>query len=192
MAVLDGGRLPRGDVAEVVGSAHLLLTVLAASQGQEWVAVVGMPSLGFLAAYEVGLDLEHTVVVPDVRGRGGESIGALLDGMAYVVVGPQVQLTAGERRQLRARARDRDSGLVATGPWENAGQRLHVTAHRWSGADAGAGYLRRCLLEVDRWARGRTEAWHLTLPAVGPDGSVAAGTARPRAATAGSPLRVVG
>lgn len=192
MAVLDGGRLPRGDVAEVVGSAHLLLALLAVSQGEEWVAVVGMPSLGLLAAHEVGINLEHTAVVPDVHGRGAEAVGALLDGMAYVVVGPDVQLTAGERRQLRARTRDRSSGLVATRQWENAGQRLHVTAHRWSGVDAGAGFLRRCRLEVDRWTRGRTGAWDLTLPAVRPDGSVTAGTARPRTAAAVSPLRVVG
>ena len=163
-AILDGGRLPVGAASVVAGSRSLLLALLAASQQDgDWLAVVGMPTLGLLAAVDAGVAPDRLAIVPDVAGRGAETVAALVDGMAYVVVGPAAGLTPAERRQLTARARERGSGVVATAEWEHAALRLDAAA-RWSGVDAGAGYLKRCELDVDRKARGHTERWTLTLP----------------------------
>lgn len=194
VAIVDGGRLPVGAASVVSGSTSLLLALLAASQhGEDWIALVGMPELGLLAAVDAGAAIDRLVVVPDVAGRGAETIAALLDGMAYVVAGPATGLTPADRRRLTARARDRGSGIVSTGEWEHAALRLHATA-RWSGVDAGAGYLRRCELDVDRQGRGRPEHWTLTLPMPDLDWSTPAQPGAARRTDAGRqprPLRAV-
>lgn len=194
-AILDGGRLPIGTASVVAGSKSLLLALLAASQhAGDWLAVVGLPDLGLLAAADAGIALDRLIIVPDVAGRGAETVAALLDGMAYVVAGPATGLTPADRRRLTARARDRGSGIVATAEWEHAALRLHASA-RWSGVDAGAGYLKHCELDVDRRAQGRPERWTLTLPM--PEGD-AFNPAKPGAARRaapgrrGAPLRAVG
>lgn len=194
VAVLDEGRLPIGAASVVSGSSSLLLALLAASQQDgDWIAVVGMPELGLLAAVDAGVAIDRLVVVLDVAGRGAETIAALLDGMAYVVAGPAAGLAPADRRRLTARARERGSGIVSTGEWEHAALRLHATA-RWSGVDAGAGYLKRCELDVDRQGRGRPERWTLTLPMpqTDPFNPADPGAARRvSGARRGAPLRAV-
>jgi len=193
-AILDDGRLPRGAASVVTGSASLLLALLATSQGSsDWLAVVGAPDLGMLAATDAGVALERVALVPRAGDDPAGVVAALLDGMTYVVVGPDARLTASERRRLLARARERGSGLVAVGAWEHAAVRLDVVAHRWAGADAGDGYLRRCDLDVARTARGVTDRWTLTLPT--PGSSLVEpieGQARPAGQAQRTPLRLVG
>ncbi|MBE9924840.1 hypothetical protein G8C93_02900 [Cellulosimicrobium cellulans] len=193
-AILDDGRLPRGAASVVAGSTSLLLALLATSQGSsDWLAMVGAPDLGMLAAADAGVALERVALVPRAGDDPAGVVAALLDGMTYVVVGPDARLTVSERRRLLARARERGSGLVAVGPWEQAAVRLEVVRHRWSGTDAGGGYLRRCELSVARTAHGVTDRWTLTLPT--PGGllvDATKGEARPAAAQRRTPLRLVG
>ncbi|WP_175010198.1 hypothetical protein [Cellulosimicrobium sp. TH-20] len=193
-AILDDGHLPRGAASAVTGSTSLLLALLATSQGSsDWLAVVGAPNLGMLAAADAGIALERVALVPRAGDDPAGVVAALLDGMTYVVVGPDAWLAASERRRLLARARERSSGLVAVGVWEHAAVRLDVVAHRWAGTDAGGGYLRRCELDVARTARGVTDRWTLTLPA--PGGLLVEpveGQARPAASIRRGPLRLVG
>ncbi|MFF8345769.1 hypothetical protein ACF049_05405 [Cellulosimicrobium funkei] len=193
-AILDDGRLPRGAASVVTGSTSLLLALLATSQGSsDWLAVVGAPDLGMLAAADAGVALERVALVPRAGDDPAGVVAALLDGMTYVVAGPDARLTASERRRLLARARERGSGLVTVGEWEQAAVRLDVVAHRWSGTNAGDGYLRRCELDVARTARGITDRWTLTLPT---PGSLLVdpvkGQARPAARARHAPLRLVG
>ncbi|TFF04408.1 hypothetical protein [Cellulosimicrobium funkei] len=194
-AILDEGRLPRGAASVVTGSASLLLALLATSQGTlDWLAVVGAPGLGMLAAADAGVALERVALVPRAGDDPAGVVAALIDGMTYVVVGPDARLTASERRRLLARARERGSGLVSVSPWEQAAVRLDVVEHRWSGVDGGGGYLRRCELDVARTARGVTDRWTVTLPMpAGPLVDSVAGHARPAAPPARrGPLRLVG
>ncbi|SMF13381.1 hypothetical protein L603_002800000490 [Cellulosimicrobium cellulans J34] len=193
-AILDGGRLPRGAASVVTGSTSLLLALLAMSQGSsDWLAVVGAPDLGMLAAADAGVALDRVALVPRAGDDPAGVVAALLDGMTYVVIGPDAWLTAPEHRRLLARARERGSGLVAVSPWEHAAVRLDVVTHRWGGTDAGDGYLRRCELDVARTARGTTDRWTLTLPT---PGSLLVdpleGQARPAAQVRRAPLRLVG
>ena len=192
-ALLDDGVLPAGAVSVVSGSTSLLLALLAMSQGSaQWVAFVGMPDLGLLAAADAGLDLDRVALVPTVGADAATVVAALLDGFSYVAVGPGLALAPSGRRRLLARARERDAALVSTHPWEQAAVRLDVTARRWSGVDRGGRYLRRCELDVARTARGATQAWTLTLPTPG-DVLVEPieGSARPLVARRGG-LRLVG
>ncbi|MFJ2521364.1 hypothetical protein ACIOWF_20545 [Cellulosimicrobium cellulans] len=193
-AILDDGRLPRGAASVVTGSTSLLLALLATSQGaSDWLAVVGAPDVGMLAAADAGVALERVALVPRAGEDPAGVVAALLDGMTYVVVGPDARLTAPERRRLLARARERGSGLVGVSAWEQAVVRIDVVAHRWSGPCAGGGYLRRCELDVARTAHGATDRWTLTLPTPGgPVVDAIKGQARPAAAQRRAPLRLVG
>ncbi|WP_170963551.1 hypothetical protein [Cellulosimicrobium cellulans] len=190
--ILEGGRLPRGAASVITGSTSLLLALLAMSQGSsDWVAVAGAPDIGMLAAADAGVTLERVALVPRAGEDPSGVVAALLDGMAYVVIGPEVRLTASERRRLLARARERGSGLISVSEWEHAAVRLAVTSRRWSGIDRGDGYLRRCELDVARGARGVTDRWTLTLPS--PAGllvEAVEGEARP-VASRRAPLRLV-
>jgi hypothetical protein len=52
-AIHDDGRLPRGAASVITGSTSLLLALLATSQGtSDWIAIVGAPDIGMLAATE--------------------------------------------------------------------------------------------------------------------------------------------
>ncbi|MFE6234232.1 hypothetical protein [Cellulosimicrobium sp. NPDC057862] len=93
-AILDGGRLPRGAASVVTGSTSLLPALLATSQGSsEWLAVEGAPDLGMLAAADAGVALERVALVPRAGDDPAGVVAALLDGMTYVVVGPDTWLT---------------------------------------------------------------------------------------------------
>ncbi|MFJ2301062.1 hypothetical protein [Oerskovia paurometabola] len=195
-AILEGGRLPVGTASVVQGSTSLLLALLAllaqSQRSTDWVAVVGAPSLGYLAAAQAGISLERLAVIPHAGEDPAGVVAALLDGMRYVVVGPAVALSASERRRLLARARERGTGLISTREWEQAAVRLDVDTHRWSGVDHGSSYLRRCELEVTRTLRGNTDRWTLTLPSPGSSlGPGQAGQARPRRSSEPAPLRLV-
>ncbi len=167
-AILVDGRFPAGSVSVLEGSTTLLLALLAASQRQaDWCAVAAFPDLGLLAASDAGVSLERLAVVPSLGAQQVECLGALLDGFTTVVVGPDAALTRSERARLLARARARDAALVSVRPWEQAALRIQVTAHRWAGPDRGAGYLRRCDLDVTRQASSAPERWIVTVPTPG-------------------------
>ncbi|WP_454852412.1 hypothetical protein [Promicromonospora soli] len=113
-------------------------------------ALVGWPAL---ALSEAGVDLEHVVAVPDVRGIAAQVLAALGDGFEIVVVGPRVLLTAGERRRLLARARQRGTAIITPQAWEGAVAMLDVERTRWSGPDRGGGWIREAQLTVTRRSR---------------------------------------
>jgi hypothetical protein len=95
-------------------------------------------------------------VVRQVRpDRLATVIAALLDGVALVVAAVPAHLRLGDARRLTARARERQSVLVALGPWPaEAALRVHARAHRWSGLGDGAGLLTEGNLVVECEGRG--------------------------------------
>ncbi|WP_418277054.1 hypothetical protein ACNHYB_03835 [Isoptericola jiangsuensis] len=154
-SLLPGGVLPVGGVLAVQGSTSLLLGLLATpSHEGAWTALVGAPAVGLLAAADAGMALGRTVVVPAPGPDAPVALAALLDGMDVVVVGPAAVLDDVDRRRLSARARQRDAVLVSTVRWPGAHVTLDARGGSWSGADAGAGWLRRRTLSVLRTGRG--------------------------------------
>ncbi|WP_242607862.1 hypothetical protein [Xylanimonas ulmi] len=154
-ALLPGGTLPAGGALAVQGSTSLLLGLLAAaSRDGAWVAFVGAPAVGMLAAADAGLALERVALVPDPGPDAPTVVAALLDGVDVVVVGPRVTLLDADRRRLAARARERGSLLASTTPWPGAHVTLDARGGAWWGADDGAGWLRRRTLSVLRTGRG--------------------------------------
>ncbi|KLN34417.1 hypothetical protein FB00_12030 [Cellulosimicrobium funkei] len=153
--LLPLGALQRGTVLAVRGSTSLLLALVARpSRAGAWTAAVGFPAVGLLAAADAGADLDRVVLVPRPGPDAALAIAALVDGLDVVVVGPDAALTDADRRRLAARARERGALLVAAGTWPGAHVALTVTGGGWSGADRGAGWLRRRTLVVERAGRG--------------------------------------
>lgn len=165
--LLPSGGLDRGTTLVVDGSTALVLAMLAeASRSGSWVAMVGLPRVGVLAAHQTGLDLERLVLVPDPGPDGPTVVAALLDGMDVVVVG-DVALTDADRRRLSARARERGAVLLATAAWPGAHVVLSVVATRWEGLGLGHGRLRerrQTVVGSGRGAAARGWRHEVTLP----------------------------
>jgi hypothetical protein len=168
--------LRRGATVAVTRSAALALALVAgASAAGSWVAAVGLPDLGIVAAAETGIVLERLALVPAPGARAWPTVvAALLDAVDVVLVRSPPGLPAAQARRLIARARERGTVLVPLGPWpQPADLRLAVTASTWHGIGQGHGHLHSRLAEVAATGRGaatrerRTLLW---LPS--PDGTV--------------------
>jgi hypothetical protein len=151
--LLPGGALRRGTVISVegppgAGSTSLLFRlVAAASNDGSWVALVGMPDAGLLAAAEAGVSLERVAVIPEPGGHWPLVTAALLDAIDLVVVRPSTRVRAQDARRLATRARDRGGVLLVAGAWP-------ARQGRWEGLADGHGFLRARTLDVVTGGRG--------------------------------------
>lgn len=206
--VIPGGGLQRGTIVAVTGrgAASLAMALVAApSAAGSWSAAIGVPSLGLLAAAELGVVLERVVLVqrPE-RAVWSTVVAALLDAFDVVLVRPEQRVGPADQRRLLARARERGAVLVQAGgrpdAWPDAPDlRATVVAQAWQGLGPGHGHLRarRVTVEVTgRRGAGRPRQVDLWLP--GPDGRPAPlmtgsmGPAAPAAGTSAShPLPIV-
>ena len=117
LAELFPAGLPRGVTVTVSGGAarsFALALAAASSRAGSWLAVVGVPGLGWRAAAELGIVAARVVVI-DVAddARGADCIAAALDGFDVVLIGAGVHLVGSTERRLAARARERGSVLIA-------------------------------------------------------------------------------
>jgi hypothetical protein len=151
-AVEDGG-------APGATSVALGLLVAATTAGL-WCAVVDFPTLGLLAASELGVDLDRVVLVPSTGMRRTAILAALLDGCDVVLVALDQRLGLAEARRLAARARERRAVLIVCSAHPAAARReagfwpevpdlaLQVIGSRFVGLGAGSGLLRAHFVEV--------------------------------------------
>lgn len=201
--LLPHGGLMRGTLVVTAGPAasSLALSLLApTSTSGGWVAVVGLPRLGLVAAAELGVDLSRVLLIeePD-HGTWPTVVDALLDAMEIVVVRPPVPVGAGVQRRLMARARDRGSVLLQAGGrperWAQAPDLvIDSTGATWSGLGSGHGLLdQRRLTVVVTGRRGADRPRRAEVLLPDSEGRLAA---VPGAGTDGSgvvrPLREVG
>jgi hypothetical protein len=171
--LLPSAGLRRGSTVAVHGSTSLLLALLAeATAGGSWAAAVGMPDLGLVAAGEFGVEVARLALVPRPGVEFAPVTAALLDGVDLVAVDPgNARLAPQVARRLSARARHRGAVLLSRGSWPGADVELRREAGRWSGLEAGYGYLRTRRVAVRAEGRGaaaRPVRAELLLP--GPDG----------------------
>ncbi len=140
--LLPGG-LPRGGVVTVTGSTSLLWALAGqASRDGAWVAVVGMPDAGMIAAARQGMDLSRVVLIPHPGTHAPAVLAACVEGMEVVIAGPSLALSEPDRRRLTARARVRAGVIISAGAWTGARLELTATRMRWQGLGAGDGRLR--------------------------------------------------
>jgi hypothetical protein len=186
-SLLPGGALRRGTtvaVQGVAGATSLALALAAeASATGSWVAAVGLPSLGLVAAAEMGMALERLVLVaaPDAA-TWATVVAALVDGFDVLLVRSTGRMNANDSRRLIARARERGAVLVQVGGgWaEGADVRLDVASAEWQGLGEGHGHLRARRVTVQSGGRrdaSRPRRVDLWLPAGG--GGVEVAVAEP-------------
>ena len=197
--LLPDGALRRGASLVVTGSTSLVLALVArASREGSWVAVVGLPSVGLLAAQQAGVVLDRLALVPRPGPDAPTVLSALLDGVDLVIVGDGAALADSDRRRLTARARERGTVLLSTTSWPGAHVVLTAEPVEWTGLGDGHGHLRRHRLVVTRGGRGsagRGARTEVVLP-VRPEAVGASRTTtepdRPTVAVPAAPLRMVG
>ncbi|WP_037356462.1 hypothetical protein [Amycolatopsis orientalis] len=178
--LLPGAGLRRGSVVAVHPSTSLLFALLAeATSAGAWAAVVGVPSLGIVAAAEHGVAISRLALVPQPGAEYPAVMAALLDGVDLVVTEPR-SVRPDVARRLAARARHRGAVLLSLGHWPSADVELHCTPGAWTGVlEHGAGHLRSRPVEVHARGRGaaaRPRSAAVLLP--GPDGRVSRGEKR--------------
>lgn len=148
--LLPSAGIVRGSVVAVDGALGCGVTSLtfelaaAVTRQGEWAVVVDPAgTLGGLAAGEAGVVLERFALVRDVAAdRWTTVVAALLDGLAMVIAVVPRSMRAGDAHRLVTRARERDTVLVAVGPWPaHAALRLQAEAVTWSTPDHGPGLL---------------------------------------------------
>lgn len=136
LATLLPDGLRRGATAMVdggPGSTSLALALgAAASQAGSWVGMVGAPSLGLLAAIELGLAPERLLVVAAPGVQSWATVVAALLDTVDVVYARSTNVTGADARRLLARAREREALLIPLGRWPLAADvRLSVTSPEW-------------------------------------------------------------
>jgi hypothetical protein len=152
----------------------LALALLAGpSQAGSWCAAVGVPSLGLMAATEVGIALHRFPLVARPGNEWPAVVAALVDAVDVVLVCLPRHVRTGDARRLVAKTRDRGAVLVTTGgaPGALAADiRLAVAGMCWEGLGDGHGCLRARRIDVvanGRGAAARERRVSLWLPAAG-------------------------
>lgn len=158
------GQQPRP--ARSTGATSLLFALLAAASGAgSWCAVVGVPTLGVVAAAEAGIALDRLALVPNPGPDWTTVVAALLDGVDIVVAAPPGPIAPSVASRLAARARQRGSVLMSYGRWDGADISFDAVRGVWHGLDQGRGRLRCRQVTVVARGRGaaaapkRTEIW---------------------------------
>ncbi|MBV8983099.1 MAG: hypothetical protein JO248_01470 [Acidimicrobiia bacterium] len=174
--LLPEGGLRRGSTVAVSGATSLALALLAGpSQAGSWCAAVGLPSLGVVAAAEVGVALERFPLVARPGDEWPAVVAALVDAVDVVLVCLPRHVRNGDARRLMAKARDRGAVLITTGGSFAADVRLAVASSSWEGLGKGHGRLRARRIDVvasGRGAAARERQVSLWLPSA--DGGVEA------------------
>jgi hypothetical protein len=192
--VLPGRGLRRGSTIAVspgvswpAGGTSLMLALLVeASRAGSWCAVVGVPTLGVVAAAQAGIALDRLALVPHPGPEWPTVVAALLDGVDVVVAAVPGPVSASVASRLAARTRQRGCVLVPYGRWAGADVTLQVIRGGWEGLGQGRGRLTRRLLSISARGRGaasRPKEIKIWIP--GPSGRFGGGTGIERPAPAG-------
>jgi len=158
--------LRRGQVVSVEGSTSLMLALGSAASAQgSWTAIVGLPRVGVVAAARRGIELSRLALMPHPGVQAAQVVGACVDGMDVVMLGPRLALSHADRRRLASRARERGSVLIVAEPWDGANVSLTVEGSRWRGLGSGDGRLREreMTVVVDGRSQGTRRRVNVTL-----------------------------
>ena len=159
-------------VGPLAGGCSVALSLAAAVTGGDgWAAAVGLPSLGLVAAAELGVDLRRLALVPDPGEQWPAVVAAMVDGFDLLMVRPPGRARPVDARRLMARVRERGSVmLVVDAPkWpESPDLSLTVGRPEWEGLGSGHGCLtgrRLVVMSSGRRIGGRDRRREVWLPA---------------------------
>ncbi len=189
--LLPFGGLQRGTTICVgggPGATSLALALVAGpSRSGAWVGCVSVDSLGWVAAAELGVDLDRVAVVRADVDEWPTVAAALVDGFDVVLCGPDHRPDQRQVARLAGRARERGAVVVALEDsastrarpapgrsWPGADVRLMVDPASpvdWQGPGQGWGRLRsRSLTVLASGRHGADRARRIVLGLPGPDG----------------------
>ncbi|QSE88050.1 hypothetical protein JWS13_05175 (plasmid) [Rhodococcus pseudokoreensis] len=148
--------LVRGTVAQITGPASLHASLLAAVTGSgHWAAVVGDPTLGLLAAVEMGADLNRCAIIRDPGDDPIAIAAVLVDGLDLVLVSlGDRDISPSRVRAVTARVRRAGAVLAVDGRWPNVDVRLRAEVAGYHGLAAGRGRVTGLDLDVEAITRG--------------------------------------
>lgn len=172
--------LVRGQTVVCAGSASVscaLALLVAPTQQGSWAGVVGVPTLGVVAAADLGVALERTVFVDgslDAHGDPANVLGALVDGVDLVVTSDTFLTTLSPSlvRRFTTRLQSRGAVCIVVGDSRavSADVRIATRIGEWSGIGHGHGHVRarRVTISVDGRRHARPSRRDVWLP--GPTG----------------------
>jgi hypothetical protein len=146
--LLPEGGLRPGTSTQIrgVGATTFALSLVAAASQESWTAIVGMPWLGLSAADELGVDLDHVVVVGDPGKKWTDVLAAVVDAFDVVVCRPQ--LPQRDVHKLSGRIRERDAVFVTIGDFAESDVRIDSRPAGWTGIEDGHGHLTARRIDV--------------------------------------------
>jgi len=151
----------RGSTIGVTGDAALSLAValsIGVSRSGGWMAAVGLPSFGSLAASELGAELSRWAFIDRPGDQAGNVIHALAANVDLVLIGPDIKLRADHGHRIVARMRERGTSAVAIDNSYLFNSRvdvnLRITQTMWTGIGSGHGRLTSRKVEVEATGRG--------------------------------------
>ena len=151
----------RGSTIGVAGNAAVSLAValsVGVSRSGGWVVAVGLPSVGSLAASELGAELSRWAFIDRPGNQAGDVIHALAASVDLVLVGPDIKLRTGYGRRIVARMRERGTSVIAVGNPRLFDSRVDVSLRikqaAWTGIGSGHGRLISRRVEIEATGRG--------------------------------------
>ena len=182
------GGIQKGTSLSVGGNGgwSLAMALMAEALGAEgWLAVVGTPDLGLVAASEFGVRLDRVLMVetPPLH-QWPTVVAALLEAVDVVAIAPDSRVGPRDARRLNARAREQGSILLHldhASTWPTAVDvGLDVAVDQWQGLGVGHGCLHARRATVTSTGR-RSAARRHSVPVWLPDrhGRLAAATPAP-------------
>jgi len=151
----------RGSTIGVAGNAAVSLAValsVGVSRSGGWVVAVGLPSVGSLAASELGAELSRWAFIDRPGNQAGDVLHALAASVDLVLVGPGIKLRTGHGRRIVARMRERGTSVIAVDNPRlfdsRADVSLRIKRTAWTGIGSGHGRLISRGVEVEATGRG--------------------------------------
>lgn len=180
LAPLLASGLVRGQTVVCAGSASVscaLALLVAPTRQGSWAGVIGVPSLGVVAAADMGVDLDRTVFVRgrlDAHGDPANVLGALVDGVDLVVTSARFvsSLAPSLVRRFTTRLQSRGAVCIVVDDTRamSGDVRISTRVRELTGIGDGHGHVsaRRVTLEVDGRRHERSVRRDVWLP--GPSG----------------------
>jgi hypothetical protein len=151
----------RGSTIGVAGNAAISLAValsVGVSRSGGWVVAVGLPSVGSLAASDLGAELSRWAFIDRPGNQAGDVVHALAASVDLVLVGPGIKLHTGHGRRIVARMRERGTSVIAVDNPRlfdsRADVSLRIKQATWTGIGSGHGRLISRRVEIEATGRG--------------------------------------
>lgn len=133
--------IARGQALRVAGSmAFAALVAGIASRQGAWIAIIGVPDIGWSFFEASGMDCARCAYIPDVDTQAPQVVSAAIEGFDVVIIG-DLRIDRREQAVLERRIKSRNGILVALGRWMAPALDVSCANRGVSGLSAGPGHI---------------------------------------------------